>query len=129
MRRVLALSLLSSFALSAAAATGKPATDATTPTSVRPISTGVTSPRLVYSTKIKIAADELPAAFSNSSRVVLNFKLDQTGSPQNIRIVQPLTQAIDARVVEAVRQFRWTPAILNNQNVPIDMNLVVEVQR
>jgi TonB family protein len=128
LRRILVASLLSSFALSAAAATGKSANDAPL-TSARPISTGVTVPQLVYSSKISSPTSELPSINFNSARVVLKFNLDKTGSPQGIQVVQPLTQSIDARVVEAVRHFRWTPAVLNNQAVPIEMNLVVQVQR
>lgn len=128
MRRVLLFSLLSSLALTASAATTNSASDANIPTTERPVSTGVTSPRLVHSSKITISANELPSA-ADRSDIALKFKLDETGTPQNIQIVQPLTQAIDARVVEAVRQFRWTPAVLNNQTVPVDMNLTIEVRR
>jgi TonB family protein len=127
MRRILAAIMLSSITLSAAAATSKPANDADS-TSVRPVSTGVTAPRLVYSTRISISSSELPATLSNG-RVVLKFNLDTTGTPQSIHVVQPLTQAIDERVIAAVRQFRWSPAVLNNQTVAIPMNLVIEVQR
>lgn len=127
MRRIIAAIMLSSIALSAAAATSKPANDADS-TSVRPVSTGVTAPRLVYSTRISISSSEFPTTISNG-RVVLKFKLDTTGTPQSIQVVEPLTQSLDARIVDAVRQFRWSPAVLNNQTVPIDMNLVVQVQR
>jgi hypothetical protein len=129
MRRILVATLLSSLSLTASAATGKPTNDAAASTTDRPVSTGVTAPQLVYSTKISIAPSELPEAFSNPARIVLKFSLDKTGSPQGIQVVQPLTQTIDSKVVEAVRHFRWTPAVLNNQTVPIDMNLIVQVQR
>jgi TonB family protein len=128
MRRILAVTLLSSLSLPAFAIAAKPVDDAVS-TSTRPVSTGVTAPQLVYSTKISIAPSELPEAFSNPARVVLKFSLDKTGSPQDIQVMHPLTQPIDARVVEAVRHFRWTPAVLNNQTVPIEMNLTVQVQR
>ena len=128
MRRILVSPLLLSLTLTAAAAAAKPVNDAV-PTSVRPISTGVTAPHLVYSTKISIPTSELPTAFPSTATVILKFTLDKTGSPQAIQVVHPLTQSIDARVVEAVRQFRWTPAVLNNQTVPIEMNLTVQVQR
>src|SRR5579863_3388294 len=104
MRRILVASLLSSIALTAAAATGKPANDAVS-TSVRPVSTGVTAPELVYSTKINIPSSDLPTG-SNNARVVLRFNLDKTGTPQAIQVIQPITQAIDTRVVAAVRKFR-----------------------
>lgn len=131
MRRILAASLLSSIALTASAATGKSANDAaaSNSTPVRPVSTGVTSPRLLHSTRIEIPAADISDAFPNPARVVLSFNLDATGSPNNIQVVQPITQSVDARVVEAVRQFRWTPAVLDNQAIPLDMKLVVEVQR
>ena len=96
MRRILAVSLLSSFCLTAAAATG-PSVDVSASTP-RAISTGVTCPRLVVSRPITITSDELPKAFSNPARVVLKFDLDETGSPRNIRVAEALTQPVDARV-------------------------------
>jgi hypothetical protein len=127
MRRALIVSLLSSFALTAAAATGKPVNDASASAQVRPVSTGVTAPQLVYSTRIDIPANEVPDAFPSPARVVLKVNLDQTGSPKEVHIVQPLTQSIDQRIVEAVRQFRWTPAVLDNQAVPANVNMIVMV--
>src|ERR1700756_4733909 len=127
MRRVMLASLLSSLTLIAAAA---PVThsedDASAPTS-RSISTGVTSPRLVYSKHIDLPADELPAYMGGSAKIALKIKLDETGSPTNIRVLHSINPEVDARVVEAVQQFRWAPALLNNKPVPIDLTLNVEI--
>lgn len=128
MRRILAAALLSSLSLPAFATAAKPVDDAVS-TSTRPVSTGVTAPQLVHTSKISISPDELPAAYSNHAQLVLKLNLDKTGTPQEIQVVKPLTQPIDAKVVEAVRNFRWTPAVLNNQTVPIQVNLTVQVQR
>jgi TonB family protein len=129
MRRVMLATLLSSLTLIAAAA---PVThsvdDASAPTS-RPISTGVTSPRLVYTKHIALPADELPAYLGGSPKIALKINLDETGSPTNIRVVHSINPDVDARVVDAVRQFRWAPAVLNNRPVPIDLTLNVEIQR
>jgi hypothetical protein len=35
---------------------------------------------------------------------------------------------MDARVIEAVRQFRWQPAMLNQQAIPVDLTLTVLLQ-
>jgi periplasmic protein TonB len=129
MRRILVASLLSSFALTAAAATGKPATDAPAAIDARPVSTGVTNPQLYYSTKIEIPAEDVSAAFPNPATVVLKVNLDETGSPKSVQVVKPLSQNIDQRVVAAVKQFRWRPAVLDNQTIPVSMNLIVSVQR
>lgn len=126
MRRILAVSLLSSLSLSAAAAT--PATDASAPTS-RPVSTGVTSPRLLRSQPITIPASEVASSTARPATVELKLKLDQTGTPTDIRITHSLNQQTDAHIINAVRQFRWTPAVLDNQTIPLELNLIVHVQR
>jgi TonB family protein len=60
---------------------------------------------------------------------VLKVNLDETGTPSNVQVLHAATPEIDERVVNAVRQFRWTPAILNNKAVPEQLTLTVEVQR
>jgi TonB family protein len=128
MRRALLATLLSSLTLAAAASPITQMNDASASAS-RPISTGVTSPRLVYTTSVNIPANEMPATPGSSTKVVLKVSLDATGSPSSIQVLRPATPEIDQRVVNAVRQFRWTPAVLNNQAVPDELTLTVEVQR
>jgi len=129
MRRILAASLLSSLALTAGAAT-MPSNDASTPAGdVRPVSTGVTAPQLVHSTHIEIPASEISDAYPNPARLILKVSLDATGTPTDVKVVKPISQNVDARVVAAVRSFRWRPAVLDNQTIPVGLNLVVEVQR
>jgi TonB family protein len=129
MRRVILATLLSSITFIAAAA---PVThsedDASAPTS-RPISTGVTSPRLVHTQHIYLPADELPAYMGGSAEIALRIDLDETGSPTNIRVLHSINPQADTRVVEAVRHFRWAPALLNNRPVPVDLTLNVEIRR
>jgi|SRR5277367_1050515 len=133
MRRILVTSLLSSLALTAAASPSTPANDASAPTpesvQVRPVSTGVTDPELVYSTRIEIPAAEISDTLPNPARAVLKISLDRTGSPKSIQVAKSINQQVDARVIDAVRQFRWSPAVLDNHAIPMEMNLIVEVQR
>ena len=128
MRRALLAILLSSITLAAAASPAPQMNDASAAPS-RPISTGVTSPRLVSTAHISIPADAMPTTAGSSTKVVLQVSLDETGTPSNVQVLHPATPEIDARVVNAVRQFRWTPAILNNKAVPEELTLTVEVQR
>jgi len=114
--------------IAAVAASAMQLNDAAAPTS-RAISTGVTSPKLVYTASINIPADKLSTIPGSSARVVLHVNLDATGTPTSIRVLQPVSPDIDARVIDGVRRFRWTPAVLNNKPVPTDMTLTVDVQR
>lgn len=128
MRRVLFTALLSSITLTAAASPVMQLNDASASTS-RPLSTGVTSPHLVYTTSIRIPADKLPATVGSFTNVVLKLDLDETGTPTNIRVIHPVNPEVDALVIDGIRQFRWAPAVLDNKPVPTDLTLTVQVQR
>jgi protein TonB len=127
MRRILLATLLSSITLTAAAAQATQTNDAATTS--RPLSTGVTAAHLVYTTHMNIPASELPTTAGSSATVVLKVNLDETGTPTAISVLRPVTPELDARVVNAVRQFRWAPAVLDNKPVATDLTLTVEVQR
>lgn len=128
MRPMLVASILSAFALSAAAATPKPASDASgaAPASLV-ISTGVTEAQLLRSAKIFIPTDAL-SANSNPAELVLRVNLDETGTPTGMHVVHSINPEVDSRVMKAVRSFRWRPAVLDNQTIPVNVNLVVDVQ-
>lgn len=128
MRRARLAILLSSMSIAAVAASAMPLNDAAAPTSPA-ISTGVTSPRLVYTASINIPASELATTPGTSAKVVLHVNLDATGTPTSISVLQPVSPEIDERVIDGVRRFRWTPAVLNNKPVATDMTLTVQVQR
>ena len=127
MRPILVATLLSSLALSAAAATPKP-TDATgaAPASLV-VSTGVTEAQLLRSANIYIPTDALDT-HSNPAELVLRVSLDETGTPTGMHVVHSINPEVDSRVMKAVRSFRWRPAVLDNQTIPVDVNLVVDVQ-
>lgn len=128
MHRILVASLLSTFALTAAAATPKPASNASgaAPAAVV-VSTGVTEAQLLRSTEIEIpnsAINTIP----NPAELILRVSLDPTGTPTRVAVVRSINPDVDSRVMKAVRSFRWRPAVLDNQTIPVDVNLVVQVQ-
>ena len=129
MRRIFSASLLlSTLLLPAAAVASTSAADASASTLAKPVSTGVTSPYLVHTTGI-----QLPSSFSpivaGDSEVVLTLTVDEEGKAQNIQLVKSTNPVIGERVVDAVQKFRWRPATLDKQPVPLDLTLNVEVQR
>jgi len=125
--RIVVASLLSCVAMTAAAAPNKPSNPANGSTAIV-VSTGVTAPQLATPALLHISSSDELTTYPNPARVVLKVSLDATGSPTHVEVVQALTPAIDARVVKAVNQTRWRPAVLDNQTIPSDVNLVVEVQ-
>ena len=127
MRRTLLAALLSSLTLTAAASPVMFMNDDASALTSRPISS-VTEAHLVYTTRMGIAPNDLPFG-SGSTKAVLRVNLDERGTPVAVRVLQPINPTVDDRVVNAVRQFRWTPAVLDNKPVATEVLLTVEVQR
>ena len=130
MRSILIASLLLSPMLyTASAVASQPKTDAPSTTQERRVSTGITSPVILESGKIHISAHALDGTVEREAKVVLALNVDEKGNAQNIQVVQSANPDLDARVVAAVRQSHFRPATLDNQVIPLNVNLVVTVQR
>ncbi len=129
MRRILATStLLSSLILPAAAFASTPVDDATAPTPIR-VSSGVTEPVLVNSAYLEIpqgySIDSIPAG----AQVGLAVTINEKGEPENIQVVKSYSKFWDARVIETVHQFHFTPATVDGEPTPVDMNLTINIAR
>ncbi len=129
MRRILAVGLLlPSLFLPAAAKASTPVDDATAPTPVR-VSTGVILPTLIDSANLNLPTDLGGILIPDGAAVGLTFTVDEKGLPQNIKVVKPYNLFWDSRVVDAVREFRYHPGTVDNQPVPVEMNLTVNIAR
>ena len=114
-------------ALSAAAA-APPATDITATTRPRRISTGVVAPKLIKGANIEVATSDFATEDLSNQYVVVRLHLDESGTPQNAEILKPVNPTVDSRVLAAVRQYRFSPATLDEQAVPLELDLRVNFQ-
>jgi TonB family protein len=130
MRRIIVASLLLSPALfTASAVASQPATDdAAASTTIRRISTGVVAPHLLKSTNFDIPADAFDAILPPNAEVGLKVNIDEQGNARDIQVIKPVNADLDARVVAAVSKLRFTPAKLDNQVIPLDIDLNVVVK-
>jgi TonB family protein len=127
MRRILATSLmLPSLFLPAVAKASTPVDDASAPTPIR-VSTGVIFPELIDSADVIIPESFTQQAIPGDAQVGVRFTVDLKGHPQNIQVTKSLNPLWDARVIDAVREFRYRPGTVNNQPVAVDMNLTVNI--
>lgn len=129
MRRILVASLLlvpSLFPAAAVAAQPKDDFSATAP--ARRISSGVTYPLILNTVSVSYPADKFDRVIPKEAKVVLEVSVDERGKAKDIQIVKSANPALDERVIDAVRQFRWRPATLDKQAIPIDVTLKVVVQ-
>ena len=130
MRPILASTLmLSSIFLPAAAYCSTTADDATAPTPGVRVSTGVTAPVLAEAVSVPMPAGISSAFIPADSTLNLSFTVDSKGSAQNVKVTKSLSPYWDARVVEAIQKSHFKPGKLDDQAVPIEMNLVVSLMR
>ncbi|HTB95888.1 MAG TPA: TonB family protein [Terracidiphilus sp.] len=144
MRRILVASFLLSSALLGAQSAAKAqsatlvarseatnaseATDVPTATHPRRISTGVTAPKLISGSVVKVATTDFPTEDLSTQHVVVSFRVDEKGTPLNVHLLKSVNQSVDGKVLEAVRQYRFAPATLDDEAVPMDVNLLVSFQ-
>jgi TonB family protein len=84
----------------------------------------VSAPRLVS------APDpEFPSGEREGGVVVLSCIVDEKGQPQQVRVVRSLSDEFDRNAVQAVEQYRFTPAMLQSESPakPVAVEVNIEV--
>ncbi|MFZ0301428.1 MAG: TonB family protein [Terracidiphilus sp.] len=130
MRHILASSVvLSSLLLPAAAFASKPVDDPAAATPAPRITTGVIGPFLVNS--LYLTAPQGPAAsfIPADAQVGVSFVVDEKGLPENIQVTKSINPSWDSQVVEAVSKLHYRPARIDDQKIPVDMNLTVVIAK
>jgi TonB family protein len=56
---------------------------------------------------------------------VLNLVVDETGTPQHIRVVRNVSSELDQKAIEAVSSWRFEPGTKNGKAVPVEINIEV----
>jgi TonB family protein len=83
----------------------------------------VSAPTLVYAA---------PPSYSDAARkakyegiVLLSLVVDEDGNPQNVRVIRPLGMGLDEKAIEAVRRYRFNPALKDGVPVPVEIKVEV----
>ncbi len=121
--------LLGSMLFPVAAVASQTKADATFSTATVRVSTGVVAPVVLDTAQITVPEDLSLASIPGNGQVGLTLTVDKFGAPHNIQVVKPLDAQWDASVVEAVEQFRFRPATIDNQPIGVQMNLTVTIAR
>ncbi|HEX4032261.1 MAG TPA: energy transducer TonB [Terracidiphilus sp.] len=80
-----------------------------------------------------VALNSVEAEFSDEARrakyqgvVLISLIVDANGMPQNARVVRALGMGLDEKALEAVRKYRFKPAMLDGKT-PVPVPITVEV--
>jgi hypothetical protein len=126
MRRILkASALLSTLLFTAAAVASQTATDASASAQGPQPSPDNAPPQVIYATNVTFPST---LTVQSDAKVVVNLNVAEDGTAQDVKIVDTDNPLLNGPVTEAVRKFRFRPAMLDDQPVAAPMSLTVEVQ-
>ena len=104
----------------------QPVTDDTTNAKPLRISSGVVWPKLISEPNFRVSSSDFMGLNMAAQQLVVSFTVDENGKPQNIHLTKSVNPVVDERVLNAVRQYRYLPATLNDEKVAVDINLQVK---
>jgi periplasmic protein TonB len=89
----------------------------------RRIGGGVSAPVVIYSVDPEFSEEARKAKAAGN--VMVNLWVDERGNPTHVRVVQGIGMGLDEKAAEAVKQYRFKPAIENGKPVTVEMNVEV----
>jgi periplasmic protein TonB len=87
---------------------------------------GISRPIVLYQVEPEFSEEARKAKFSGSVTVYLYIEPD--GTPSHVRVVQGVGMGLDEKAVEAVRQYRFKPAMKDGKPVRVDLYVAVNFQ-
>jgi periplasmic protein TonB len=87
---------------------------------------GVSKPVVLYSVEPEFSEEARKAKFSGNVEVYL--WVDENGSPSHIRVVRPIGMGLDEKAIDAVRQYKFKPAMKDGKPVKVDLYIDVNFQ-
>ena len=84
---------------------------------------GVSAPQVLQSVRPEFTDQARAANFQG--KVTLQLIVDAQGNPQNIRVTHRLGMGLDEMAVEALRQYKFKPAMY--QGHPVAVQILIDV--
>ena len=126
MRRIFkASALLSTLLFTAAAVASQTATDASASAQGPQASPDIAPPQVIYAADVRVPPT---LTVKSDAKVVVNLNVAEDGTAQDVQIVDTENPVLNGAVMDAVRKFRFRPAMLDDQPIAAPMNLTVEVE-
>jgi protein TonB len=92
----------------------------------RRIGGGVSAPQLVYSVEPEFSEEARKAKVAGN--VLVNLWVDTNGMPSHVHVIRGVGMGLDEKAVEAVKQYKFKPAMENGKPVLVELNVEVNFQ-
>jgi bla regulator protein blaR1 len=83
----------------------------------------VSAPQLIFSVDPQYSEEAKRAKYQGVC--VVSLIVDAQGNPQRVQVIRHLGKGLDQKAVEAVKQYRFKPAMLHNEPVAVQVNIEV----
>jgi protein TonB len=87
---------------------------------------GISAPKVLFQPEPEFSEEARRAKVSGNVEVYL--WVDEHGNPSHVRVVRGIGMGLDEKAVEAVRQYRFKPAMENGKPVTVEMYVDVVFQ-
>ena len=88
---------------------------------------GVSEPKVIYQVDPEFSEEARKAKFSGN--VYVSVIVDEQGRPTHVRVERGVGMGLDEKAVEAVKQYKFKPAMLNGKpvKVVVDVDVVFQI--
>lgn len=86
------------------------------------------APRVTRAVEVGLSDQEM-AAQPAVSNIVVHATVDSYGVPRNLSIVRSAGAAVDKKVLDAVSQYRFAPATLDNKPVNAAVTISIKIEK
>ena len=86
----------------------------------------MSAPVLVFSVEPEFSEQARKAKVSGN--VLVNLWVDEKGNPSHVRVLRGIGLGLDEKAVEAVKQYKFKPALENGRPVLVELNVDVTFQ-
>lgn len=92
----------------------------------RRIGGGVSAPQVIFQVEPEFSEEARKAKVAGN--VLVNLWVDTNGNPSHVRVIRGVGMGLDEKAVEAVRQYKFRPAMENGRAVLVELNIEVNFQ-
>ena len=93
---------------------------------VRRIGGGVSAPVVLFAPEPEFSEEARKAKVAGN--VLVYLQVDPQGRPQHVRVLRGIGMGLDQKAIEAVRNYKFKPAMENGHPVTVEMNVEVNFQ-
>jgi protein TonB len=90
---------------------------------IKRIGGGVSAPEILFQPEPEFSEEARKSKVSGN--VLVYLQVDEQGRPMHVRVLRGLGMGLDEKALQAVRQYRFKPAMENGRPVAVEMNVDV----